>query len=112
MPTTDRLLYIGNDGRVRQLGFDPAATDWAGGGGGGGGTGTGITFAETPPSFPHTNLLWWNTASGTLHVQYSDAWVVALNVRNGTDGAQGPSGSNGADGVATLAQMHAAMLSF
>ena len=43
MATTNRLLYIGNDGLVKQLGFDPTAPDL----GGAAGTATAIHNATT-----------------------------------------------------------------
>lgn len=65
-----------------------------------------VTISDTAPTFPHTNQLWWNSNTGDMFVQFSGTWVSAITTKNGEPGLPGQ------DGVATLADLHAALLSF
>lgn len=42
-----------------------------------------VLFGTTPPPLPNPVLLWWNTAEGTMYVQYNDGeqvyWVEAIS---------------------------------
>lgn len=105
-----KLLVIDEAGNTIQIPYDTINNKIAN-----------VTFSETPPAFPHTNLFWWDEGdSGSLFIQKDGAWIAASNIRalkgkdgtNGTNGTNGANGAPGAAGVSSLAQIHAALLSF
>ena len=104
--STDPVLASGEPGIETDTGklkLGDGSTSWTALGYSSGGAP--VEVGETAPGDPDPNTLWWNSASGTLYINYDGYWVEAVTGVVGPQGIQGIQGETGAVGGTYNAQI-------